>query len=399
MKTHIYVVFMSIGLLLSSLVSAQTMSVAFEKSWGPGTLIKSTSTSGVLQHVTDGKGEPDFLSAPLRLDGFSGKNIFFDIKIDGMKNFSGFEVRLGDEEFENYYLLDIPYFDDPDFNIIQDKYWHTYSFGLSNATVAGHPEQKITHIGIYIQDNGKGPLKIELTNLRFQSAPARGYVSLTFDDGYIDHLYAAAVMHKYAFPGTAYIMPRQIGEPGYMTLRQVVELKDKYHWGISSHHEIPYTDFSPTELVKEIDYTIDFLALNGFAASAPHLAYPLGRQDRKVVLPAVRKHFETARVAGGGAETLPPADPHLLRTINVMDTTKPEELVAEVNQAVNNGQWAILMFHYFVDKPQSSIEYRKKDFEKFIELLAKANVQVLPVHEVYHKFKTTRTATNRASEN
>jgi hypothetical protein len=66
---------------------------------------------------------------------------------------------------------------------------------------------------------------------------------------------------------------------------------------------------------------------------------------------------------------------------------------------VNNGQWAILMFHYFVDKPQSEIEYRKKDFEKFIELLAKANVQVLPVHEVYRKFKSTRTATNRTAEN
>lgn len=394
MKTLFKAACMLAGVFTAYAVSAQPAAADFEKSWGSGILLGNAANSEVLEYVTDGKGNPDFLVAPLDMADFKRKNIYFDIKIERMKNFSGVEIRLGDEKFDNYYALSIPYFSDRYFNIVQDGYWHTYSLSLSHADVVGSPEGRITHMGLYLQDNKKGSLKMALRNLRFEPAPSEGYVSLTFDDGYIDHYYAAEIMHKYAMPGTAYVMPRQIGDTGYMSLRQVVELKDKYHWGISAHHETPYTDFAPRELTKEIDFTLDFLTNKGFSTSAHHLAYPLGRQDRKVVLPMVRKYFETARVAGGGVETLPPADPHLLRTINVMDTTKPEELVAEVKRAVDNGQWAILMFHYLVEQPKTSFEYRKSDFEKFIDLLAAANVPVRPVHEVYGEYKSHRAAVN-----
>ena len=111
-----------------------------------------------------------------------------------------------------------------------------------------------------------------------------------------------------------------------------------------------------------------------------------------MVLPAVRKYFETARVAGGGVETLPPADPYLLRTVNVLDTTKPEELAEVVKNAVDNGQWAILMFHYLVKQPTTHIEYRESDFVKFIDLIGTAKVPVLTVDEVYRKFHSTMEA-------
>lgn len=392
MNVHIKALFLFIGLLFSCPVWAQTLAVEVDKAWGPDTLIERNSEVGVFQLETGGHNEPGFLSAPLQLDGFYRVNLYFDIKINRMENLSGFEIRLGDEGFNNYYALRIPTYSDPYFNIIQDHYWQTYSFSLSDAIVVGHPELRTTRIGFYIQDNGKGPLKVSLDNVKLKPAPQKGYASLTFDDGYVDHYYAAKIMRKYALSGTAYIMPRQIGEPGYLSMRQLKKLKDKYHWGISAHHAVPYTDFTPVDLINEINYTIDFLDAGGFASSAHHLAYPMGRQDRKVVLPAVREYFETARVASGGVETLPPADPHLLRTINVLDTTKPEELAETVKQAVNNGQWAILMFHHFVEKPKSSIDYRKKDFEKFIALIAAANVPVLPVHEVYSKFKSSKAA-------
>lgn len=393
MKTLLNFVFMSVTLFVSFSISAQTLSGQFEKSWGPGTLANTANEPGVVQLETDGKGNPDFLIAPLnKQTKFVGENIYFEIKIDKMKNLSGFEIRLGDKEFNNYYALSIPCFADQDFNIIQDDYWQRYSFGLSNARMVGKPQDKVKWLGVYIQDYAKGPLKISFRNIQFNPAPIKGYVSLTFDDGYQDHYYAAKIMHKYNIPGTAYVMPRQVGQPGYMNLLQIKELKSKYHWGISSHHEIPYTEFEPDDLLQEIMFTIKFLADNGFPKTAPHLAYPLGKQDREIVLPSVRKYFETARVAGGGVETLPPADPHLLRTFNVLDTTKPDELVAVAKNAVENGQWAILMFHYLVDYPETDTEYRKEDFVKFITLLAQADVPVLTVDEVYRKFQSTMSA-------
>lgn len=381
------------ALSLSVSIMAEPESVHFQKYWGPGkTVMAVESMSRAVEDETDGKGEPDLIVAPIRDRSFKRENLYFDIKIDKMENVSGFEIRLGDKGFANYYALSIPLFEDPDFNIIQDKCWQTYSFGLSNARVVGRPPKKVNRFGIYTQDNGKGPIHVAVRKIRFRPAPATGYVSLTFDDGYLDTMRAAEIMGKYNFPGTAYIMPRQIGTPGYLSLAQLRELKKKYHWGISAHHAIPYTDFTPYALNREIRFTLNFLASNGFAVSAPHLAYPLGKQDRDVVLPIVRRYFETARVAGGGVETLPPADPYLLRTVNVLDTTKPEDLVKVVKNAVDNGQWAILMFHYLVTKPKTPIEYRKKDFVRFIDLLAQAQVPVLPVDAVYRKFHSTMAA-------
>lgn len=397
MKKSLSLALLVVGLSLTFPIYAQRLPVRFEKSWGPGTLVGSETERGIIEDETDGKGNPDFLISPIKLKDFRGMNLYFDIKIDKLENFSGFEIRLGDEGFKNYYALSIPYFKDPEFNIIQDGHWQTYSFGLANAKVVGRPQEGFTQFGIYMQDNGKGPIDIAVRKIQFKPAPPAGYVSLTFDDGYSDQYHAAEIMHKHQFAGTAYVMPRQIGEPGYMDLKQLKELKTKYYWGISAHNAIPYTAFTPYALDKEINFTLDFLANNGFAATAHHLAYPMGRQDRDVVVPIVRKYFESARVAGGGVETLPPADPHFLRTINVSGTANPEELVEVAKQAVDNGQWAILMFHHVVEQPKTPLEYRDSDFARLIELLAQAKVPVLPVDVVYRKFQSAMEAKNSAA--
>ena len=397
MKKSLSLALLVVGLSLTFPIYAQRLPVRFEKSWGPGTLVASETERGIIEDETDGKGNPDFLISPIKLKDFRGMNLYFDIKIDKLENFSGFEIRLGDEGFKNYYALSIPYFKDPEFNIVQDRHWQTYSFGLANAKVVGRPQEGFTQFGIYMQDNGKGPIDIAVRKIQFKPAPPTGYVSLTFDDGYSDQYRAAEIMHKYQFAGTAYVMPRQIGKPGYMDLKQLKELKTKYYWGISAHNAIPYTAFTPYALDKEINFTLDFLANNGFAATAHHLAYPMGRQDRDVVVPIVRKYFESARVAGGGVETLPPGDPLFLRTINVSGTASPEELVEVAKQAVDNGQWAILMFHHVVEQPKTSLEYRDSDFARLIELLAQAKVPVLPVDVVYSKFKSAMEAKNSAA--
>jgi hypothetical protein len=244
MKAHSVIASMMLGLCLSFSVPAQPLAVHFVRPFGDGTIIKEASKHGVIELKTDGKGDPNFLSAPLKFDDFRGENLYFEIKVDKIKNLSGFSIWLGDKEFKNYYALTLPLFKDPKFNIVQDNYWQTYSFSLSNAKKVGHPHRGFDHLGLYIQDNGGGPIDVAFRNLRFASAPATGYVSVTFDDGYVDDYRAAQIMQKYHFAGTAYIMPRQIGQPSYMTLEQVKALKEKYHWSISAHHETPYTDFN-----------------------------------------------------------------------------------------------------------------------------------------------------------
>lgn len=124
----------------------------------------------------------------------------------------------------------------------------------------------------------------------------------------------------------------------------------------------------------------------GFSASARHLAYPMGRQDREVVLPLVREAFASARLASGGVETLPPADWHLLRAVNVLPTTSPEEPAALIRDAGAHGEWVILMFRHLVESPRGDTEYALSDFQQLVGLVVDSGVEVRTVDEVWRRF-------------
>ena len=129
----------------------------------------------------------------------------------------------------------------------------------------------------------------------------------------------------------------------------------------------------------------EWLAKRGFAEGGQHLAYPLGKQEPKRVRPAIARLFTTARIAGGGPETIPPADPHLLRAVNVMDTTTPEEVGAWARRARDEGEWLLLMFHWLPEKTEKGTDYSMGDFRRAIDAVAKTQVRVAPVSEVWRE--------------
>jgi peptidoglycan/xylan/chitin deacetylase (PgdA/CDA1 family) len=214
-------------------------------------------------------------------------------------------------------------------------------------------------------------------------------VTFTFDDGYDDHYLAAEIMSKYELAGTAYLMPRQINQKNYLTENQVRDLKEKYQWDLSSHHKIPILDFTYEELSKEMDFTKKYLENFDAHKEARHFAYPLGKQSRHSTLPLIRRKFDTARIAGGGAETLPPADWHMLRTFNVMPHISPRELMERVKKAEENGEWLILMFHYITEEenPVDPLAYNKDKFEEFCQLLDENTSLVLTINDVFKAFE------------
>lgn len=359
--------------------------VKFSKKWGPGIVHKQSDAHyrNWSRVVTNGKGDPDFIAAPVNIDAPLQDFIRFDIRLNKLAHFSGVEFRLGDAGFENYYAFPIPFYADPLFNIVQDGHWQPYTFGPSHARIVGTPQTgRLNSLGVYIQDNKRGALIVDIANFRF-SRPAldRGIVSITFDDGYDDHFEAARLMHQYGLRGTAYVMPRQIGQPGYLSLEQLKQLQTRYGWGISAHHRVPLTDFSPAQLDQELKYTVDYLNRQGFAESAPHIAYPLGRQNRANVFSTTQKYFQTARLAGGGAETFPPANRYFIRAYNVHRALSPEAVVRDIQTAVDAGQWILLMFHYIVAQPKDDYGYAQTDFEEIVKRVADHQFVVMPVHE------------------
>lgn len=339
--------------------------------------------------VTDGQGGSTFVTnvrpySPT-VDA-TGKFVKVKVKVDDIAKLAGLEFRLSSDRFSNsFYAFGFPIYDDADFNVLRDGVWTTLTFSFGEARIEGKPDRsRIDSVGWYVADKGNGaPITAWWGGLSLVDEPAEGVVSITFDDGYDENLIAAEIMAKYGMAGTAYIIPNAVGQKNYLTLHELVDMQLRYGWEIAAHHETSFTELRPDELENTILGVQQFLIENGFGEGAGHLAYPLGRQNTALVRPLVRKHFATARVAGMGPETLPPADPHLLRVMNVTDETKPDQVAAAAKRAAENHEWLILMFHYLVEKPTQPLEYSIKDFEKAIAGIAKTKVRVMPVAQVW----------------
>lgn len=174
-----------------------------------------------------------------------------------------------------------------------------------------------------------------------------------------------------------------------MTTDQLISLKDDFGWGLSSHHKTPITDMTLQEYNDESLKTIAFLNSIGVIDSAPHYAYPLGKQSRLNTLAKTGELFLTARVAGGGAETLPPSDWLMLKTFNVTPDVTAEDLSRRIDLAIENQEWLILMFHMFTDEATSSdpLVYTFSEFEKLCDVIRTKDIPVHPVNEVYEAFQ------------
>jgi hypothetical protein len=154
---------------------------------------------------------------------------------------------------------------------------------------------------------------------------------------------------------------------------------------VAAHDDAPFTERAPGELAPALRALQRFLVDDGFAAGALHLAYPLGKQEPRRVRPEVRRLFETARLAGGGAETLPPGDPHLLRAVNVESGMTPGEVGAAARRAREHKEWLILMFHHLVERPAQPTDYAMADFARVLDEVARSGIRVEPLTAVWRE--------------
>ena len=358
----------------------------------PGGTVSQGGEDGYkwLRVVSDGNGESTFVANVRALNpaiDATGKFVKVWFRVDDMERLRGMEFRLSSDRFKNdFFGFTFPIYDDSNFNVVRGGTWTTLTFSFGQATVTGSPNRaKLNAAGWYLVDQGGGkPVSALWGGLALVDEPLEGVVSITFDDGYREHHTAAQWMAPYGFRGTAYIIPEAVGQPGHMTLHQIVDLQEQYGWDIGAHHEIPVTDMTPERLEATILGIKRYSAANQLGAGVGHLAYPLGRQGIDYVRPLVRKHFETARVAGAGPETLPPADRHLLRAINVTDSTTPDDVGAAIERAKQNHEWLILMFHFLVDETKLATEYSNENFKALLKVIADSQVRVLPLSEVWH---------------
>lgn len=373
----------------------QAAPVSVQSLWdGDFSRIQNKQEEAFYRLVTSPNDNPSFIAVNYANDvDLSGHFIKFQIRVNSYENWGGIELRLSsDDNFNNYYSIQVPYFSDPDFNIIQPEVWSDYTLSLGEAKVTGQPDKsKIKKIGFYIQGRSLNStsFNVDLKNFEIRKSLSKAIISMTFDDGYQEQYRAAEIMNRFGLRGTAYLMSNEINQPSYMTTAELLSLKNDFGWGLSSHHKIPITDMTLQEYSEESLKTIAFLNDLGVVDSARHYAYPLGKQSRKNTLAETGEIFLTARVAGGGAETLPPSDWLMLKTFNVTPDISAEDLARRIDLAIENQEWLILMFHMFTDETSSSdpLVYTFSEFEKLCEVIQQKDIYVHPVNEVYEAFQ------------
>jgi peptidoglycan/xylan/chitin deacetylase (PgdA/CDA1 family) len=326
-----------------------------------------------------------------------GRFVSLQVRVDAAERLAGAELLLASRD--GSFAIDVPIFDDATMNLLQSGQWVDLTLGLGAARRAGRPDRgAIERVEWRVSEReGAGPrLTGWVAGLGAHALPREGVVSFTFDDGYDEHYDAAApILAESGLRGTAYVMPDQVGQPGYMTQEQLHALDADFGWDVASHHFTPFTEFPRAELPGVLDGILGSLSASGFERGVRHLAYPLGKHDAEIVA-RVRPRFATARLASGGAETLPPADPYRLRALNVLRSTPPSALVAAAERARDEREWLILMFHYLVEEPAIDTEYAVRDLRAAAAGVAATGVAVRPVSEVWRALESDAVAALRA---
>lgn len=341
---------------------------------------------GNIHVFNKGPETPSFLTVDIKEKSINlnKDNINLDLMIDDIRNLSGLEVRFMEERNSNNYLAyTLPLFTDYEFNLLQSSVKTKIGISGSNLVTKGKKPTKLNFATFYFAAKA-AETRLSLWSIEKTKKKSAGVLTLTFDDGPDDNLVAARILKEYNIPATAYIMPNSLNTEGFLTKKELIHLS-KQNWDIDSHHEIPFTQFSNSELHREVKSVHDFLKDNKYKSSNFHLAYPLGKTNENATT-VVKEKFATARLASGGIETIPPANLHKLRAFNVLKTTTPSELKAVIESTKKNKQWLILMFHHIRDKAIDDIDYSRENFKELAKIISKSDIEILTINQVWEKY-------------
>ncbi len=351
-------------------------------------------------------GKEQFLLAEMELSegiNISQENLVLDIKINHLQGLKYLHFKLQPNQIDGnkYILLDVPLLEDTEANFLAEGEWTTLHISMSNGTLFGmtreDSQERIRYLRIMTEDSLLTPVEIHLRNVTKSPRAQGGCISLHFDDGYRHHFEIVAhLLKRYSNPqediflrATAFVMPRQLNQPGYLTIQELQALVNEYDWEVGAHHSDALTQMSSDQFIQEMDYVIAFFKQQDWAIFPLHFAYPLGKMNR-LSRERVGQYFGSARLISGGPETLPPADWYRLRAINVTPFTSANKLAQIAQHTVENGGWAIFMFHHIVENPKAFTEFARSEFEIFLKFLQEKKYKTTRIRELYEQYSVSK---------
>lgn len=214
-------------------------------------------------------------------------------------------------------------------------------------------------------------------------------VSFTFDDGLQSALNKAApALAAYGYTGTNYVITNCVATTGtcpadpdaaYMNWTQVLKLRDTYKWEIGSHgvtHPL-LTQVSAAQLQNEVATSKQVFANHGINTTS--FATPYGDYNDNVKA-AIAKYYTNHRPFADqewGNDW--PYDDYLLYVKQVQAGVSVAQVKQYIDQAKQNKQWLVLVFHGIADNPSTNPEDYQYSTANLKQIAAYVQQQGLPV--------------------
>jgi hypothetical protein len=302
------------------------------------------------------------------------------VTVQGLVSFSNrlqtVKLRLSSGDIATNYAEATVWQEDFD-PIILGSTFEFQSLARGDFAVTGSVDwSKINRAQLLVTDNGTGETAFYVAGIyAVPDDQQKATISFAFDDGdATTYTRALKKLSTYRYPASAYIIADTVGNPGFVTLEQLHQLRDLHHWEIGGHsltiasHNLPngLDSLEPEALKTEMDGLRDWLYENGFSRAS--FAYPKG-----AAAPRVRHYVErdycAGRVTAKGPETLPPRDEYILRGWSINGLEQDQADVEDVvDKAVADGTWAMLSFHDIVGgAPAASTDFNDDEFEAVVD--------------------------------
>lgn len=333
-------------------------------------------------HSPDGNFTGAYLQIPWQDFNKNGFKLTF--KTASWERLESFLIGFcSDEEFEknfdDFYFIDLKYY----LSSIKDNEWNSITLSQSNLMSAGFPSWK--HIGsIFIRTfSSQQPtptLWIDEIST-FESKSKKGVV-IAYDDGQLSaYTKGKIAMDRYGFPGTMFIIPSYINQPGFMNSLQLQDMA-RSGWDIGGHSDYLLPSLPEDLLEKDIRDTQNYLKTLGYAGYQFY-AIPYGEYNEKVIqmlkkyFPYVRPNYALHQPGGF-------ALPEKLNSQVVSMYTPVEQIIEWIDQANKNNDLLILVFHKIEEYPIYDTEYRLSDFVQVLDYLKKGTIPVTTLSKYFY---------------
>lgn len=199
------------------------------------------------------------------------------------------------------------------------------------------------------------------------SSSWRGMVTFTFDDAN-KNIYenALPIFQKYGVVGTLSPIVGAIEnqEDWIVTWPQLQEFH-KAGWEIGSHTmtHANLTELADADLDYELRVSKRLLARHGIAAKT--LIFPFNNYDPRV-LDYTSRYYENSRGLAGEETNGIACDRYEILCREVSATTRPDEVIGWIKEAVGKQVWLVLMLHEVVPGTPKDYQYNAGDLEKIV---------------------------------